>query len=431
MVRVEKEFKYMKEKSRYQLSASGSYNVGKEDHVRKEDYVGKEDHVGKEVHVGKEERLESVEASGGEVDQNLCDIECRYPEIGERYRLLQALGGDGAWRVIKARDIQSGKAVVVKIFDLSDVKDQKAFELFEREVDRLRHLDICGVPKIIDYKKERAYFYLVEDDIDAKSMQEQIEAGTEFSELQVIVILHRCLEILSQLHQKYPAMIHCDITATHILTKIRRDGSFDIWLNLSSVTAVLSKAQTREDAEAIGNAVSEPVRGIAHPSLDLYALGMTMVYVLTGKTSDEIISSDKNVQHELYLPLIKLDYLKRILKRFLESDPEKRFQTADEALESLNQECHFSNIHNMMKLKNKAALTAVYDRAKERERMIQSAKEEMKEDRKAFRISIGALMPHLIIILVLLVILIYFCVKLVMLVVKFVNILIGFLMISL
>ena len=71
--------------------------------------------------------------------------------VGGRYRLEHELGRGGFAVTWRARDLQSGRAVAVKILSLRTVDHWKAIELFEREAKILRNLDHPQIPKYLDF----------------------------------------------------------------------------------------------------------------------------------------------------------------------------------------------------------------------------------------------------------------------------------------
>ena len=147
-------------KSGYRLSASGVYDLGKKavsmgneapgDNEASEHFVEQSQIDRALRHAEILARCRPAKDVANHVVQSLSDIERRYPEIWERYRPLEQIGRGGQGLVIRAYDMESGKAVAIKIFDLSEAENWKSIELFEREVDVLKHLDIEGVPKYID-----------------------------------------------------------------------------------------------------------------------------------------------------------------------------------------------------------------------------------------------------------------------------------------
>ena len=346
MISAEKEIRDMKEKTRYQLSASGAYDLGKEAAG-----MGNEaprDYEALRIY----EALRDYEAR---IVQSLSDIERRYPEIWERYRPLMKLGGRvGQGLVVKAHDMESGESVAIKIFDLSGAGNWKSMELFEREVDVLRHLDIEGVPKYYDYVETKTYYYLVEEYINAMSLQEQMEEVVYITETETMTILRRCLEILSELHRMHPPIIHRNIKPSNILTRPCGDGSHDVCLiDFGSVTSASPKTQMSTVAGTIGYAAPEQLMGKSYPSSDLYALGMSMIHALTGKMPN--VTSSLEVEYEDDLPYSTPERLKEWFRRVLVANPEERFQTADEALSFLNERDETLNGNNKRDVDNSSS----------------------------------------------------------------------------
>ena len=66
--------------------------------------------------------------------------------ILERYVIDTLIGQGGIGRTFLANDKQTQLSVVLKVLSLSELKDWKALELFEREIDVLKNLDYPLIP---------------------------------------------------------------------------------------------------------------------------------------------------------------------------------------------------------------------------------------------------------------------------------------------
>ena len=93
------------------------------------------------------------------------------PEILRRkYRFIRQIGEGANGITYLAVERVSGEKVAVK--QLKKVDDFKSFDLFRREVETMKSVDIDGVPKYIDYIERSGSlddYYLVQEYIDNRS----------------------------------------------------------------------------------------------------------------------------------------------------------------------------------------------------------------------------------------------------------------------
>ena len=69
--------------------------------------------------------------------------------LTQRYTYIELVGAGAAGKTYKAYDKLTGEHVAIKA--LRGQVDFKTRELFEREVETLKSIDVKGVPKFIDF----------------------------------------------------------------------------------------------------------------------------------------------------------------------------------------------------------------------------------------------------------------------------------------
>ena len=260
----------------------------------------------------------------------------RFAALTGKYKILEKIGHGAQGNVYKALDSQSN-IVAIKCFDLQDAPDWKAVELFKREVDTLRSLSINGIPKYIDFIDSTPYSFLVESYISAKSLKDHIEQGFRPSEQQVLCILRKTLTILRELHHQPSPIIHRDIKPGNILVEVVNDHDVNVWVvDMGTVTSLRQSSHASTIAGTYGYAAPEQLMGNAVPASDIYALGMTIVHLLSGVEPWNMDMNGLNIQYEKYLPSNLSKDLKETLVDMLQPDPNARIPTTDVALALLN-----------------------------------------------------------------------------------------------
>jgi hypothetical protein len=260
--------------------------------------------------------------------------------LAGRYQLIERLGEGAMGETWRARQTAAGSAeVVIKALKLSRVDDWKAVELFEREAQALKGLSIDGVPKFIEYIRDEegaqgARFYIVQSRIPGQTLAAMMAQGHRFSEPEVINLGWQVAQVLAQLHRLRPPVIHRDIKPSNVM--VRPDGGCAL-IDFGAVTDATGKAATEEGGETVvgtfGYMPPEQLRGRASAASDLYALGATMVHMLSGRSPASMPSKVFRLEFRPHVqasaPLLAL------LERLLEPDEALRFDSAEALVEAL------------------------------------------------------------------------------------------------
>ncbi|NEQ24562.1 MAG: serine/threonine protein kinase [Microcoleus sp. SIO2G3] len=288
------------------------------------------------------------------VQQKFCTT-CGMPLFLVGHYIPQKLlgkGGFGAAFLGRDRYTPSMRQCVVKQFqpagDLSPQQLQVAQNLFEREGEVLEQLgnkhpqipDLFAffeldVPGLGGGKPVR-YFYLVQEFIDGKNLEEELATKGKFSEAEVQEVLTETLKVLQYVHDH--GSIHRDIKPSNIMR--HRNGR----LYLLDFGAVKQKVAQGVGAGQPGKstgiytqwyAAPEQMRGNeVYPSSDLYALAVTCITLLTGKEPEELFDSyNNNWSWRQYAKVD--DRLEAVLNRMLQQNPGDRFASANDVLAAL------------------------------------------------------------------------------------------------
>jgi eukaryotic-like serine/threonine-protein kinase len=258
------------------------------------------------------------------------------PEILiNKYQIIDILGKGGVGITYRARDIETDFIVAIKALSLKRAKDWKAIELFDREAKILSQLNHPAIPQYIDHFQvdteiDRQY-YIVQTLAEGQSLFEAVDSGWKPTIDEVKNIAAQVLEILIYLHALHPPVIHRDIKPQNII--IDTDGK----ISLVDFGAVQDTYYTVTGGSTVvgtyGYMAPEQFRGQAYLSTDLYGLGTTLLYLLTG--TDPAILPQKKLKIDfsdfVSLPTEFANWIDRLL----EPEPNRRFETAELALDIL------------------------------------------------------------------------------------------------
>ena len=260
--------------------------------------------------------------------------------LHKRYFLEKKLAENAGRETWLAEDagLDPPQKAIVKLLAFSPKLEWDEFKLFEREAKVLQNLDHPRIPKYRDYfsiDRDRGeglcWFGLVQDYIPGTSLQEKIEGGDRFSAEQVKAIAAQLLEILIYLHGLDPPVLHRDIKPSNLILGAEEQIYLVDFGAVADPTVV--EGATFTVVGTAGYAPLEQFWGKAVPASDLYALGATLVHLVTGIEPASLPQNNLRIRFEDRVSLAP-DF-RRWLSRLLEPDLERRFSSATEALDAL------------------------------------------------------------------------------------------------
>ncbi|MBD2540771.1 serine/threonine-protein kinase [Coleofasciculus sp. FACHB-SPT36] len=257
-----------------------------------------------------------------------------------RYQLQAKLGQNAGRQTWLATDIEASppQQVIVKLLAFSPQMQWDEFKLFEREAQVLKNLDYPKIPQYRDYfsldKQIGAglcWFGLVQEYIPGASLQELLKQGKRFTEAQVRQIATEVLNILIYLHELSPPLLHRDIKPSNLI------WGEDEQIYLVDFGAVqdsaVAEGVTFTVVGTTGYAPLEQFWGKAVPASDLYALGATLIHLLTGIAPADL--PQKNLRIHFSDRVSLNSNFVRWIEAIAEPDLEQRYRTARQALEDL------------------------------------------------------------------------------------------------
>ncbi len=269
---------------------------------------------------------------------------------------LLGQGGFGAAYLARDRRTPANHACVVKQFqppaDLSEHQLEIALNLFDREAEVLERLGTQHpqIPRLLAFFPLRVnnaltgeidqFFYLVQEYIQGKTLEEIVTDQGPFSEPETIEVMRSILGILQFVHEN--GAIHRDVKPSNIM---RHDNGQYFLLDFGTVKQVAqgsASGATMGSSTGVfsaGFAPPEQMAGRAvYPSTDLYSLGVTALVLLTGKLNP-IDIFDAYTNRWQWQPFVTVSPgLTAILERLLEPSPNVRYKSATEVLEALGQD---------------------------------------------------------------------------------------------
>lgn len=259
--------------------------------------------------------------------------------LANRYRIIQKLGSGGFGDTFLAEDthLPSGRTCVIK--QLRPMNNnpqlyQLVKERFQREAAILEDLGNSHqqIPTLFAYFEDRGQFYLVQEYIQGETLSSFLKKQGRQHETFVKKVLLNLLVVLEYLQSK--RVIHRDIKPDNII--IRQPDGMPILIDFGAVReimgTVMSSSGNSTGSIVIGTpGFMPPEQTIGRPvfSSDLYALGLTAIFLLTGRTPQELeteplIGEILWRQHALNVS----PTLANVIDQSIQSQANQRFATA-------------------------------------------------------------------------------------------------------
>jgi serine/threonine protein kinase len=273
--------------------------------------------------------------------------------LRDRYKVFKSLGRGGFGVTFLSRDTQLPGMPLCVIKQLSPkVRDPQLLETarqrFEQEATILGRLGTHSqIPQLLDYFELGGEFYLVQEYVHGWTLSKMIRRSGAWSETQVKLFLRQFLPVLQYVHANQ--VIHRDIKPSNIL-HCQDDGR----LVLIDFGAVKEKVMTLDSSpgralptQFVGTVGFSPPEQLflrSAFSSDLYALGMTCLFLLTGKPPLDF-SYEPLTGEILWRDAVQVsDYFGRILDRMLKASLKERYQSVEEVVRALDLEPHLETL---------------------------------------------------------------------------------------
>lgn len=277
--------------------------------------------------------------------------------LRDRYKVLRVLGRGGFGVTFLARDASLPGAPLCVIKQLcpkvnNPVALDRAKRRFWREAKTLSQLGShAQIPLLLDYFTKDGEFYLVQEYVRGTTLTREVRRSGPLSEFAVKRFLREILPVLQYIHQN--RVIHRDIKPPNIIRC--RDDDRLVLIDFGAVKDELAlasemphKAATTQFIGTVGFAPPEQVALRPTYASDIYAVGVTCLFLLTGKTPLEFDYDQESGEISWRSSVYVSDHFAKILDKMLRTSLQERYQTVDEVLRALDLEPHVHSLAQCM-----------------------------------------------------------------------------------
>ncbi len=253
-----------------------------------------------------------------------------------RYQKIRELGRnhEGGRVTYLARDNKRQQLVVIKQFQFAQAgSNWSAFKAYEREIQVLKSLNHPGIPRYLKSCETRKGFCLIQEYKEAESLS----VIRSFSPQEIKQIAINILEILSYLQSRIPPLIHRDIKPENILL----DDNLNVYLVDFGLAKTGSMQMVAMSSIVAGTPGFMPPEQLLNRPLteaaDLYGLGVTLICLLTGTKSTEIVNiidSNFKISFQPFVTQLSSPFIEW-LEKLVDPNANERYPNAKSALGAL------------------------------------------------------------------------------------------------
>ena len=261
--------------------------------------------------------------------------------LGNRYELIEKIGGGGMAVVYKARCRLLNRYVAVKILRDDEGMNQDFVNRFKIEAQSAGSLSHPNVVSIYDVGSDEGINYIVMELVEGYTLKEIIDENKVLDWRDATKVASQICSALEHAHRN--KIIHRDIKSQNIL--VNAEG-------IAKVTDFgIAKAVSASTITMAGNTIGsvhyfspEQAKGMnTDEKSDIYSLGIVLYEMVTGRVpfdADTPVSvALKQIQEEPKPPIEIVpdipEGLNNIILKALQKDPKFRYRNATEMLTAL------------------------------------------------------------------------------------------------
>lgn len=253
--------------------------------------------------------------------------------LGGRYEILKVIHTSGMSNVYMVADKSLGKNWCLKEIIKSEAgKNKVEYRSLIQEANIMKSLSHSGIPRIVTMEEDGDSVFIIMDYVDGLSIKNWIQRKGRIKEDVAVNWMKQICSVMIYLHNRKKPIFYRDMKPDNVM--IQSDG------NIKVVDFGISVVITEDNKlikEALGTrgyaAPEQKKRGLPYDlRSDIYAMGKTLYYMLTGVNPGLVEDNLKGIREIDSSLSMGLD---TIIKKCIEEDVEKRYQSVEELLYDL------------------------------------------------------------------------------------------------
>lgn len=265
--------------------------------------------------------------------------------LGNRYEIIEKIGGGGMALVYKARCRLLNRYVAVKVLRDEYINDEEFIKKFRRESQAAASLSHPNIVNIYDVGVEKIgdhdIHYIVMEYIKGKTLKEVIKEKGKLTVNETLDYSIQIAEALAHAHKNH--IVHRDIKPHNIM--ITEEGRVKVTdFGIARAASASTISNTSNVIGSVHYFSPEQARGrYTDEKSDIYSLGIVMYEMITGRVPFEgdspISVALKHIQEEI-IPPREIDSsipvpLENIILKCVRKSQIERYSSASELLNDL------------------------------------------------------------------------------------------------
>lgn len=265
------------------------------------------------------------------------------------YEIVREIGAGGMGNVYRARSLQDGRKVAIKVMLAKVSVNEWARESFYRESELLRHLAHPQIASLIDAGSSGRLFYFVMDYYAGGNLNSLVKRTGACADANVAVPLI-LLALAGLEHAHNHRVVHRDIKPENILLELGANG-------MNARMADFGLAKSFAKAGLSGMTVTGMIGGTlqfmpleqltqfkyVQPASDVWSMAATLYFILTGQFVRDALPGQDPLQVVLESPNVPVQdrnpsvprEVAKVIDLALTQDLKERYPSAKEFREAL------------------------------------------------------------------------------------------------
>ena len=245
--------------------------------------------------------------------------------IAERYRIISLLGRGGMGEVFRADDLSLGQPVALKFLPES-VIDRSTLERFRNEVRIARRISHPNVCRVYDIGETDNQVFLSMEYVDGEDLSSLLRRIGRLPRDKALEIARKICTGLAAAHDK--GVLHRDLKPSNIML----DGQGGVLIMDFGLAGLAHEIEDVRSGTPAYMAPEQLAGKEVTPRSDIYALGLVLYELFTGKPAFEGNTHDEIVRVRRESTPLRPSTLVRdidpavelVIQRCLEEEPENR-----------------------------------------------------------------------------------------------------------
>ncbi len=263
-------------------------------------------------------------------------------QIGD-YKIVKKLGKGGMGEVFLAHQISLDRTAALKVLSKQLAGKEDFIKRFYREARAMAKIDHPNAVRVYEVREDLGIHYVAMEFVDGQSMQKWMDQLGKLSVGDAVHVVMRCAEALQSAHGQN--MIHRDIKPDNVMLTSKGAVKVADFGLAKALDDDLSMTQSGTGLGTPYYMAPEQARNAKHVDgrADIYALGVTLYYFVTGNlpfTGNSTIEVIQNKELGRYTPARKQnsqvsERLELVIDKMMMKDAEHRFKDCAEMMKAL------------------------------------------------------------------------------------------------